>query len=202
MGVPSRETKPHALDFTQTHKDLIEQCKRGDRRAQQQLYQHYARQMYNICLRMLRHEHDAEDLLQQSFMDAFSKLPSFRYESSFGAWLKRIVVNNCINFLKRKRLSFTFLDEVSESRLAHDAEPDSPDDEDIPLEVQRIYEAMKQLPDGYRLVFSLYLIEGYDHREIADILGITEATSKSQYHRAKKKVKEILCASSKVAEGK
>ncbi len=187
------------MDYAQKHKDLIERCKQGDRRAQRQLYQQYARAMYNVCLRMLRHEHDAEDLLQQSFMDAFSKLPSFRYESSFGAWLKRIVVNNCINFLKRKKLQLVLLDEAAQNQLADSTERQSQDDENIPLDVQRIHEAMMQLPDGYRLVFSLYLIEGYDHREIADILGITEATSKSQYHRAKRKIKELLRASSKAS---
>ena len=187
---PAEEPDYTLLDYADTHKALIERCKQGDRRAQQELYRHYARAMYNVCLRMLRNQHDAEDLLQQSFMDAFAKLDSFRYESSFGAWLKRIVVNNCINFLKRRKLQLTLMDETAESRLAHT--PDEEDDENLQLDVQRIHEAMMQLPDGYRLVFSLYLLEGYDHREIAEILGISEATSKSQYHRAKKKLKELL----------
>ncbi len=184
------------LDSAQLHKDLIIRCKQGDRRAQYELYQRYARAMYNICLRMLGHAQDAEDVLQQSFMDAFHRLESFRFQSSFGAWLKRIVVNNCINFLKQRRLLTTSSDESWVELLAIPEHESSIEDEDesLNLDVQRVYEAMMQLPEGYRIVFNLYLFEGYDHREIAQILGISEATSKSQYHRAKRKLKKLLQA--------
>lgn len=145
--------------------------------------------MYNVCLRMVRNEEDAEDLLQNSFIDVFTNLGSFRFESSIGAWIKRIVVNNCINFLKKRRLVFSEL---------HDnltgMPDDAPEPTEYPLSVEAVHEAINHLPDGYRVVFSLYLLEGYDHQEIGQILGISEATSKSQFSRARKKLKEMLNA--------
>lgn len=159
---------------------------RGDRKAQFDLYRRYSQAMYNICLRMVNDDLDAEDLLQQSFVDAFSKLESFRYESSIGAWIKRIVVNNCINFLKKRRLNLMSLDD-SYHHVA-----DDPHYDDQNINVEAINSAIRQLPDGYRVVFSLYLMEGYDHQEIGEILGISEATSKSQFSRAKKKLRDLL----------
>jgi RNA polymerase sigma factor (sigma-70 family) len=159
---------------------------RGDRRAQFDLYRLYSQAMYNICLRMVNNDLDAEDLLQQSFIDVFSKMDSFRYESSIGAWIKRIVVNNCINFLKKRKLKIESLDD----RFHH--VPNDEPVEESNLNVKAINGAIKELPDGYRVVFSLYMFEGYDHKEIGDILNITEATSKSQFSRAKKKLKELL----------
>ena len=145
--------------------------------------------MYNICLRMLNDQEDAEDLLQQSFIDVFMKLDSFRFESSIGAWIKRIVVNNCINFLKKRRLTIQSLDDERTGGFSED-----PDDDlhESHLSVQEVKKAIAKLPDGYRVVFTLYMFEGYDHKEIAGILNITEATSKSQYSRAKKKLRELL----------
>jgi len=147
--------------------------------------------MYNICLRMLRHDLDAEDVLQTSFMDVFAKLHSFRYDASIGSWIKRIVVNNCINFLKKRRLD---LEELKDN---HQPIVEEKEDPDLPYNVQQIQRAIYQLPDGYRVVFNLYLMEGYDHQEIGKILGVSEATSKSQYSRAKKKLREFLKEDSK-----
>ena len=135
---------------------------------------------------MLRNELDAEDVLQTSFMDVFAKLHSFRYDASIGSWIKRIVVNNCINFLKKKRIQ---LEELQDSHHPIEEENEDPD---FIYSVQQIQEAIYQLPDGYRVVFSLYLLEGYDHQEIGEIMGISEATSKSQFSRAKKKLREVL----------
>ena len=142
--------------------------------------------MYNTALRMVRHPHDAEDVLQSIFIEVFTKLDSFRYESSIGAWIKRITVNKCINFLKSRRLSFSELT-VGADR-AEEQEPES----DPVYSVEKVNNAIADLPDGYRVVFSLYAIEGYDHEEIGQILGVTEATSKSQYSRAKAKLRETL----------
>ena len=146
--------------------------------------------MYNVCLRMLHDQMDAEDVLQNAFVDVFTKMDSFRHESTIGAWIKRIVVNHCINFLKKKRMQWEELDERFQN-LREDGD-DGPDPEDGKLGVEKINKAVMMLPDGYRVVFSLYLLEGYDHVEIADILQISEATSKSQYSRAKAKLREIL----------
>ena len=174
------------MDYASTHRDIIEKCKRGNRQAQFDLYRLYSKAMYNVCLRMVRNEQDAEDLLQNSFIDVFSKLNTFRYQSSIGAWIKRIVVNNCINFLKRNRLFFETLEEQ------HAQIREELDLSGSRLSIQQVNKALFQLPDGYRIVFSLYMLEGYDHKEIAGILKISEATSKSQFSRAKKKLKQIL----------
>ncbi len=139
---------------------------------------------------MLNNEADAEDLLQSSFVDVFRNLDRFRFQSSIGAWIKRIVVNNCINFLKKKRLQFSELEE--RHAAVHFADFPSSEEDDSPLQMKAIKNAMFQLPDGYRVVFSLYALEGYDHQEIAEILGVSVATSKSQYSRAKQKLRVLL----------
>ena len=136
---------------------------------------------------MLRNDGDAEDILQNSFIDVFTKLDSFRFQSTIGAWIKRIVVNNCINFLKKRRMDFEILDD----KTAEILEPEQMDS-GVELKVSAVNNALGQLSDGYKQVFSLYLIEGYDHSEIAEILGISEATSKSQFSRAKAKIRNIL----------
>lgn len=169
---------------------LIEACRRGDRKAQSQLYNQYSRAMYNICLRMLRNEADAEDTLQISFVDIFRNLEKFRFQSTPGAWIKRIVINNCINFLRKKRIRFEDMDSV---QIADESPIDDATTEHE-YNVQTVQECMSQLSDGYRTVFTLYLIEGYDHKEIAQILEISEATSKSQFHRAKMKMRMLLKA--------
>ena len=116
------------------------------------------------------------------------KLDSFRYESSFGAWLKRIVINKCINVMNKKKIDLVF----PENPVEPDQDDETVDYAGIEMDVKRIHRAVEKLPDGYRLIFSLYALEGYDHGEIAQIMNISESTSKSQYLRAKQKIKEIL----------
>ena len=175
-------------NYGDIHRDVIQSCMKGDVRAQYQLYNLYSRAMYNICFRMTGCREEAEDMLQESFSYAFSKLGSFRFESAFGAWLKRIVVNTCINHLKKKRVDLVYTEQQNDPP----PEDDFVDYEEISLQVEKVRKAMEKLPEGYRIVFSLYLLEGYDHKEISEILGITESTSKSQFLRAKQKMKEIL----------
>jgi RNA polymerase sigma-70 factor (ECF subfamily) len=173
---------------TDIHKTLIEASKKGDNRARKQLYELYARAMFNICCRMMNNREDAEDILQEAFVQAFIKLETFRYDSTFGAWLKRIVINTCINAINKRKVDLLLTDDMYYFG-------DRSDDEemnDLPLTVKDVEKAMQQLPEGGRVVFSLYLLEGYDHVEIAQILGITESTSKSQYMRAKRRVFELL----------
>ncbi len=177
------------LDYNNTHRELVEKCKRGDRPSQFELYRLYSKAMYNVCLRMLRDESDAEDVLQNAFIDIFTKLSSFKFESSIGAWIKKVVVNNCINFLKKRRLQIT---EIEEKHGHIISEEETHGDEFFGMNVENVKKALGSLPDGYRVVFSLYLLEGYDHQEIGEILGISEATSKSQYSRAKQKLKDLL----------
>ena len=173
--------------YQDIHRDIIELSKAGNQKAQYQLYKLYAKAMYNICYRMMNNQTEAEDLLQDSFTEAFLKLDSFRYESAFGAWLKRIVINKCINHLKKRRAQLVYTENLPEAKSETD-----PDIEQQDLDVKYIYNAMQTLPEGYRVIFSLYLLEGYDHSEIAQIMGITESTSKSQFSRAKQKIKEII----------
>lgn len=168
------------------HEDVIALCLEGDRSAQHQLYNLYAKAMYNICYRMTKSEDEAADVLQESFISAFDNLKSYKGTASFGAWLKRIVVNKSINHIKSKRMNLVPLEEV---------EPEAVEviqDEELYLNIDKIKAGIEQLPDGYRVVFSLYLLEGYDHKEIGEILGITESTSKSQYNRAKAKLRSLL----------
>jgi RNA polymerase sigma factor (sigma-70 family) len=169
------------------HYDIVEACKRGDRKAQFELYKLYSKAMYNICVRMVGSVENAEDALQNAFVDVFTKLESFRFESTIGAWIKRIVINNCINLLKKRRMDFAELTE--NAQLPSEKDPSV--SEGI-LNVSAMQKAIQGLSDGYRTIFNLYALEGYDHEEIAGILGISEATSKSQYSRAKAKLREVL----------
>jgi RNA polymerase sigma factor (sigma-70 family) len=174
--------------YQDIHRDIVELSKAGNRKAQYQLYKLYSKAMFNICYRMLNSIEEAEDMLQEAFAEAFNKLESFRFESTFGAWLKRIVVNRCINHLKKRRAELIYTETLPENYR----EEEEPDHEQTQLEVRKVHKAMELLPDGYRVIFSLYLIEGFDHAEIAEIMGITESTSKSQFSRAKVKIKEII----------
>lgn len=187
-SITSHRPKTINLDYANTHREIVERCKNGDQQAQFELYRLYSKAMFNVCLRMVKDELDAEDILQNSFVDIFTKLNTFKYQSSVGAWIKRIIVNNCINFLKRRKVYFQEL----EDRHVPVEEPDHGTDANQGLSVEAVKRALFELPDGYRVVFSLYLLEGYDHKEIGQILDVTEATSKSQYSRAKKKLRDIL----------
>jgi RNA polymerase sigma-70 factor (ECF subfamily) len=169
-------------------RDIIERSKKGNRQAQYQLYRQYAKAMFNICNRMMNDRADAEDMLQESFSEAFRRLDSFRNESTFGAWLKMIVINRCINEIKRKKAQLEFFDDMS----PFEDEEDLTDDQSAGLSPEKIKKAMEELPKGSRMIFSLYLLEGYDHQEISEILNISESNSKTQYMRAKQRIKEIL----------
>ena len=179
-----------AVAYQDIHKNIIESSKAGDAKAQYKLYQLYTKAMYNICYRMMNNHEEAEDMLQEAFTEAFLKLDTFRYESSFGAWLKRIVINKCINEIKRRKADVLIFDDMQQ--FDKDNNDDYVNYEDIQMNVQKIHKAIEVLPEGYRIIFSLYLLEGYDHTEISQIMGISESTSKSQYMRAKRKIKDLL----------
>lgn len=170
------------------HQDVINRCLEGDRSAQYQLYKLYSKAMLNVSYRIVANVGDAEDVLQESFISAFKNLRSFKGDSSFGAWLKRIVINKSLNTLKKKSIEVTTSDVIPD--LIDESE--NIDFSDRYLEVELIKKAVSKLPEGYRAVFSLYLFEGYDHLEISEILGISESTSKSQYNRSKKKLRELI----------
>lgn len=177
-----------AVAVPDIHKDIIEKSKSGDSAAQYRLYSLYAKAMFNIAYRMMNNKEEAEDMLQESFTDAFARLNSFRYESGFGSWMKRIVINHCLNEIKRRKADLQFFDDMS--LFDHKANDD--DGYETGLCVENVRKAMEFLPYGSKMIFSLYLLEGYDHTEIAQILKISESNSKSQYMRAKQKIKEVL----------
>jgi RNA polymerase sigma-70 factor (ECF subfamily) len=143
--------------------------------------------MFNTALRIAGNRADAEDILQESFTDAFLQLGSFENKSTFGAWLKQIVVFKSISLLKKKRLSFVDLE--SEMDLSDE---EKINEEDVNMSVEAIRKAMTKLPDGYRAVLTLYLLEGYDQEEIAEIMRISHSTVRTQYIRGKQKLLQLL----------
>jgi RNA polymerase sigma factor (sigma-70 family) len=141
--------------------------------------------MYNVSLRILNDEAEAEDVMQEAFLSALKKIDTYRGEVSFGAWLKRIVINRSLDVLKKRKIVF---EEINERK--HDAEDYKMEVKEVNIDA--IKSAINMLPDGYRVVLSLYLIEGYDHEEISEILGISNSASRTQFMRAKNKLKDIL----------
>jgi RNA polymerase sigma factor (sigma-70 family) len=169
--------------------ELVDRCREGDQRSYAELYQKYAKAMYNTSLRIVNHTGDAEDILQDAFTDAFRSLDEFHHKSTFGAWLKKIVVNKSINQLRKRKLD---LIDIEKTNLGHLPEEESADEKEIELRVEDIKKAVKLLPNGYRTVLSLYLFEGYDQEEIAEILRVSHATVRTQYMRAKQKLLGII----------
>ena len=141
--------------------------------------------MFNLAYRMTNNREDAEDILQEAFIDCFRNINSFRFESTFGAWLKTILINKSINHLKKRKVKLILQDSLPENIVEEN-------EENITYDTEKIFRGIESLPDGYRVILTLYLLEGYDHTEIAQILGISESTSKSQYSRAKDKLRKIL----------
>ncbi|MCU0451353.1 MAG: sigma-70 family RNA polymerase sigma factor [Bernardetiaceae bacterium] len=173
--------------YHNARQDVIDACQAGDRRAQYELYKLYAKAMLNVCVRITGNTAEAEDVLQEAFITVFRKINLYRGESAFGAWLKRIVVNTAINAVRRRRLVWEEMDEEADV-----AEAEATDPHELDLQVAQVRQAVQQLPDGFRTVFSLYALEGYDHQEIAEILGVSVSTSKTQYNRAKKRLLSLI----------
>ena len=181
--------------YPNIHQDLIDLCRQGNREAQFRIYKLYYKAMYNTSLRIVKDPAEAEDIMQESFLSAFQKLGTYSGSVSFGAWLKKIVVNRSIDSVKRQRMYFEELDE----RIAEDIREEA-GEEEVTIDAARIRDAIMQLPGGFRIVLSLYLLEGYDHEEIGQILEITSSTSRSQYARARQKLLEILKRNGKSGE--
>lgn len=167
---------------------LIGRCLGGDMPAYRELYEKYSKAMFNTCLRLLNDRPEAEDILQESFIEAFRNLASFEYRTSFGGWLKQICVNRCINQLKKRKMVFV---DIGRSG-AEVSDETTVDENEIEFKVATVKQAISMLPDGYRTVLSLYLLEGYDHEEISEILDVAESTTRTQYIRAKQKLLNLL----------
>ena len=164
---------------------LITQCIAGNRQAQYRLYTRYAGAMLNVAYRILGNREDAKDVLQESFVKIFRELKNLKNPRRLTGWIKRIVINTSINHGKRRGVKFVELDRhvprIFEEEIGH-----------IDLKIDEVKNAMMQLPDGYRTVLTLYLIDGYDHEEISQILNISKSGSLTQYSRGKKRLLKIL----------
>lgn len=171
--------------YKNIHQEIIDRCIEGDEKARFQLYKLYYRAMYSVSLRIVNNEVEAEDIMQEAFLKAFKKIDTYKGEVSFGAWLKKIVVNRSLDYLKRRKVYFEEINERTTDLPDYQMETKD-------VDVNTIKKAIQSLPDGYRVVLSLYLIEGYDHDEISQILGISNSASRTQLLRAKKKLRELL----------
>lgn len=178
---------------TMTEYQLIEKCKRKDPVAQRELYERYARKMLFVCQRYANDTETARDLLQDGFVKVFTSLDSFSFSGSLEGWIRRIMVNTALEYLRRNDLLRDAAD-LSEHYEMY-AEASSPLED---LSAKDLMNMIYKLPPGFRTVFNLYAIEGYSHKEIADMLHVTESTSRSQYTRAKKFLQRLVVASEKM----
>ncbi|AOW20256.1 RNA polymerase sigma factor [Urechidicola croceus] len=169
------------------HTDLIKQCRNQNRKAQLKLYNQYCDAMYNVAFRFMKNSQDAEDVMQEAFIKAFSKINTFKGEVTFGAWLKRIVVNKSIDTLKSVKYNFSELDD-NYLNVVDDNNWEVADE----ISAEEVKTVISRLPQKYELILTLYLMEGYDHQEISQILNITEVNSRTQLLRGKQKLKELL----------
>jgi RNA polymerase sigma factor (sigma-70 family) len=175
-----------ASNQTITESDLLEGCRRGDRKMQHELYNRFAPKMYGVCLRYASNAEEAEDILQEGFIKIFNKINSYRGEGSFEGWIRRIFVNTAIEHF-RKKIYLQPISETEENTVEgkYLSVLDSLAEKDI-------IQLVQQLSPGYRTVFNMYVVEGYTHKQIAEMLGISEGTSKSQLSRAKLILQDLV----------
>jgi len=174
------------IGFMQGEKELIEGCARGDRAAQRALYERYCKKMMVVCQRYSKSSQEAEDTLQEGFIKIFRSIRDFRFESKLDTWITRIMINTALNNQRQKLYLLPMVD-VNDITL--------PEKEDVSLSgfhLAELIAMVQSLPDGCRVVFNMFAVEGYSHKEIGEMLGISEGTSKSQYNRAKTLLKAKL----------
>ena len=162
-----------------TESDLLGACKKNDRLAQRELYERYSRKMFAVCLRYVRDKVEAEDLLAEGFIKVFTHLENFKEAGSLEGWVRRIMVNECLSHLRKQRLMYV------ESSAEDWQEVTESFDHSTQMHADELMDMVQELPTGYRTIFNLYAIEGYSHKEIAEMLNINENTSKSQLSRAR-----------------
>jgi RNA polymerase sigma-70 factor (ECF subfamily) len=170
-----------------TDKELIEKCLENDPRAQEFLYKRFSRRMYGVCLRFARNTLEADDILQEGFIKVFTFLKDFRQDGSFEGWIRRTFVNTAINYYHSKENEWkeTSIDKAESVQSVSEDALDK-------ISAADLLEIIRELPEGYRMVFNLYVIDGYTHQEIAEMLHISESTSKSQLSRARMALQERL----------
>lgn len=162
-------------------KVLVRSCLRHNRAAQKELYESYAPEMLGVCYRYAKDMHDAQDILQEGFIRVFKHLKTFKGEGDLGAWIRKIMVNSSLSYLKRHRRY--------KEEMVFDIQPlhpvDSGENPEVNMSAKELAGYIKELPIGYQTIFNLYAVEGYSHVEISEMLGITDSTSRSQYLRAR-----------------
>ena len=179
--------------YINIHQDLLDRCLEGDKKAQFEIYRLYYKSMYNSSLRIVGIPEEAEDVMQESFLTAFRNLKTYSGEVSFGAWLKKIVINRSLDALRKRKVVFKELH--AELPVANEPEPEMES-----VTVEEVKSAINSLSDGYRTILSLILLEGYDHEEVSEILGIKNVTSRTQFSRARQRLREILTDNRKRAD--
>ena len=175
--------------YIDINKRLIDKCRQGDSKAQFEVYKLYYKAMYNVCLRFVRDAMTAEDIMQESFLSAFRNIDTFRGEVSFGAWLKRIVINRSLDVLKKRSID---TEELEEGRTVID--DDSYGSDEVEYKIEKVKRAINLMPNNQRILLTLYLIEGYDHEEISQILNMSHNAVRTGYSRAKKQLQELTLA--------
>lgn len=174
---------------------LLQACLKGKQRAQVEIYNRYYKAMYNTAYRIVKDSTEAEDVMQESFLNAFTKLHAFKGRVAFGAWLKRIVVNNSIHhYKKRQKFKAVNLDEVM-CKVEDNDEVDLNTNGHTKLKAQKVMETMKSLKDNYRVFLTLHLVEGYDYEEISEIMNISYANCRTAISRAKESLRKKLTIS-------
>lgn len=168
--------------------DLAQRCKNGDQSAFTQVYKMLAHKVYNTIYRFVAHSGEAEDIMQESFIDAFTKVNSYAGTGSLEGWIKSIAINKSLSYLRNRKMAFTELD--MNVHYLTEAADDTVDY--IKYTHEQIHQAILQLSDGYRTIVNLYVFENIPHEEIATMMGISHSTVRSQYHRAKKRIEQIL----------
>jgi len=175
--------------YRDIHIKLIEDCRKGSKKAQFEIYKRYYKAMFNVCNRIVNDQMEAEEVMHDAFLKAFRNLDSFSCEVSFGAWLRKIMINQSLDNLRKRKIDFEPLnDKIEDSTFF---EPDNTKSSEN-YDIQAIRDELLKLPEGYRIVLSLYLLEGYDHDEIGEILNISASTSRSQFYRARQKLIQNL----------
>lgn len=184
-----------------TEMELVQRCLEGSELAQKQLYDEFSGQMMGVCYRYSKDRDEAYDMFQDGFIKVFEKLHMYNGKGPLGAWIRRTIVNNILDELRRQKRRMNYDEAYRADFFTHnDGWDDSFELDDDPISHQRILEMVQELPKGYRTVFNLYAIEEYSHKEIADMLGITESTSKTQYRKAKGHLRNMIKEERKTSE--
>lgn len=174
------------MSIKKTTETLLERCKKKESYACRELYGLYAKAMFNISMRIVNNRDEAEDILQESFIKAFKDISRFNTMPEFSAWLKRVVINHSLDVVRKQKVNFISIDDTDI------AEEKNAEEEEISYDIDTVVKCIQQLPSGYRVILTLFLFENYSHKEIAQMLNISEGTSKSQYNRARKKLISII----------